>query len=490
MRLWEVSSGREVRRFEEQGVKSICFSPDGLYALSGGRDGTVRLREVSSGWQRRCFEVDNASQVYLSGDGRCALSLGRDRTLHLSTIFYPAMDWRAITPYPRFASIKLVASLSVEQDQFRRLLQTAKNFIDQGVFQEAHRLLREGQSIAGYERNREILGLLNLAGVRGQARRTRLRNAWCLFILEAHTDWVTSVCFSRDGCNALSGGRDSTVRLWEVSSGRELRRFEAFARYNSWVTSVCFSPDGHYALSAGVAEGLSVGREINFWDAGDTTPWLWEVSSGRKLRCFEGHTNQVTSICFFPEGRYALSGSKDKTLRLWEVASGREVRRFEGHTNWVTSVCCSPEGRYALSGGLDGTVRLWEVSSGRELWCIEGSTLWVCFSSDGCYALSGGLDGTVRLWEVSSGRELRYFEGHTSLMNSVGFSPDGRYAPLLGGGYCLWEVARRGELRCFETHTDRVTSFCFSPDGRYALWGTTDNTAHLWEVDWNCEFNQ
>ena len=74
------------------------------------------------------------------------------------------------------------------------------------------------------------------------------------------------------------------------------------------------------------------------------------MASGQELRCFEGHTDCVMSVCFSPDGRYALSGSNDKTLRLWEVASGKELRRFEGHTTDVNSVCFSPDGRYALSG--------------------------------------------------------------------------------------------------------------------------------------------
>jgi len=93
----------------------------------------------------------------------------------------------------------------------------------------------------------------------------------------------------------------------------------------------------------------------------DKTIRLWEVTTGKELRRFEGHSSWVTSVAFSPDGRYILSGSKDKTLKLWEVSTGRELRRFEGHSDSVNSVAFSPDGRYILSGSSDSTIRLWEL---------------------------------------------------------------------------------------------------------------------------------
>jgi hypothetical protein len=89
-------------------------------------------------------------------------------------------------------------------------------------------------------------------------------------------------------------------------------------------------------------------------------------------------------------------------MRLWDVATGQCLRTFTGHTGWVNSVALSDDGRFALSGGLEGTVRLWDVATGQCLRSFEGHTEevdWVALSREGQFALSmSSRDQTVRSW--------------------------------------------------------------------------------------------
>ena len=86
---------------------------------------------------------------------------------------------------------------------------------------------------------------------------------------------------------------------------------------------------------------------------------LWEVATGRCLCTFAGHAGAVTSVCLGLDGRYALSGGTDRTLKLWEASSGQCLRTFAGHLDAVTAVAMSADGRFALSGSADRTLKLW-----------------------------------------------------------------------------------------------------------------------------------
>ncbi len=244
-----------------------------------------------------------------------------------------------------------------------------------------------------------------------------------------------------------------------------------FVGHTEAVSSVAFSHDGRQALSG----------------SGDKTLKLWEIASGRLVRTFEGHINTVKCVAFSPDGRLALSGSYYNTLKLWEIASGRMVRRFKGHSWGVFSVAFSPDGHQTLSGSRDNSLKLWDTASGRLLRTFVGHTngVWsVAFSPDGRQALSGSSDKTLKLWETASGRLVRTFEGHTKDVKSVAFSPDGRYA--LSGSVDktlkLWEIATGRLVRTFKGHTKPVYSVAFSPDGRRALSGSRDKTLKLWEI--------
>jgi WD40 repeat protein len=286
--------------------------------------------------------------------------------------------------------------------------------------------------------------------------------------MSGHSGWIVSVAFSPDGQYALSGSWDNTLKLWDISSGKEIRTLSG---HSSSVESVAFSPDGKYALS-----GFS-----------NKTFTLWDLSSGKEIKTLSGHSGWVVSVAFSPDGKYVLSGSLDKTLKLWDLSNGKEIKSMKGHSDYVKSVAFSPDGKYALSGSSDKTLKLWDLSSGKEIKTMKGHSEYVnsvAYSPDGKYALSGSDDNTLKLWNISSGKEIRTLSGHSSSVESVVFSPDGKYA--LSGSWDstlkLWDLSSGKEIRSMKGHSDRVESVAFSPNGKYAISGSSDKTLKLWDL--------
>src|SRR5262249_15619858 len=122
---------------------------------------------------------------------------------------------------------------------------------------------------------------------------------------------------------------------------------------------------GTVQRSVVVASFAEISREV---------PRRTAAVARQEAPAFSGHTGSVWCLTFAPDGKRALSGGDDRTLRLWDVAGGKELRRFEGHRDDVTAVAFSPDGRLAASGSRDRTVRVWELDSGRERARLAGHT--------------------------------------------------------------------------------------------------------------------
>lgn len=290
-----------------------------------------------------------------------------------------------------------------------------------------------------------------------------------------------SFAFSPDGRIIVTANFEkNTVRLWDAATGAETRRLDGV-----WVA---FSPDGNSILTVNTTLYKN-GRKLN----DDNVARLWDISTGKLLRSFAGHSGTVSSLTFSPDGRFVLTGSHDNTARLWDAATGQEIRRFEGHSDAVVSVGFSYDGRFALTrsqypyhrdSSKDRSVRLWDAATGKEIRRFEKADYPVAFSRDGRFLLAGATDkeATAVLLDTATGEEVRRFD---KASNPVGLSPDDRFILTIANhaAAVLWDAASGQRIQIFGRSSSSIQSVAFSPDGQQVLAGSWDrSSAQLWSM--------
>jgi WD40 repeat protein len=337
--------------------------------------------------------------------------------------------------------------------------------------------------------------LLAVGGNDGAVYLLDLRTGKAVRRLVGPAEQASALAFSPDGKLLASGrdfdyprkhGQDNPIQLWDVATGRELRRLVG---HKDTVLSLAFSPDG---------KTLASGAERY-----DGTLRLWDVATGKERLSLKGH-GEVRSVAFSPDGKEIATSGMDRTIRLWDPAIGRELRRLIGHQADVMAVAFSPDGRLLASGGFDRTLRLWDPGAGKQLRRIEldeaGNARTrtsasrfrinrgfaaVAFSPDSKTLAAAGRDHTLRLFDAATGDEVRPVPGQFDAVDAVAFSPDGGRVWTMAGDRNLraWETATGKEARALESSAGLPLCVAFSANGKLAATGgEQDRAAHVWDL--------
>ena len=152
--------------------------------------------------------------------------------------------------------------------------------------------------------------------------------------------------FSPDGNKIVSTQhvtRDKTALIWDALLGKEVLKLEG---HTEEVVSANFSPDGKKIVTA----------------SDDSTARIWDADSGKELKQLE-HTWRVASPKFSPDGkRIVTAGRGSNIIRIFDAESGKELQKFEELSRGVQAAAFSPDGKKIVTASWDNTARIWDLS--------------------------------------------------------------------------------------------------------------------------------
>ncbi|WOO78624.1 Transcriptional repressor rco-1 [Vanrija pseudolonga] len=232
-------------------------------------------------------------------------------------------------------------------------------------------------------------------------------------LLQGHMQEIYSLDFSRDGRFLVSGSGDKSARVWDIEKGVCVfdLRIEDFIHnehgpIDAGITSVALSPDGKLVAAGSL----------------DTMVRVWNVQTGQQVERLKGHKDSVYSVAFSPDGKCLVSGSLDRTLRVWDLTQtkraldgngpsskdaaekggfGSCASTLNGHKDYVLSVAISPDGRWVVSGSKDRSIQFWDIHSGQAQFMLQGhknSVISIDLARSGGLLASGSGDCHARIW--------------------------------------------------------------------------------------------
>ncbi|KCZ70864.1 WD40 repeat-containing protein [Candidatus Methanoperedens nitroreducens] len=286
--------------------------------------------------------------------------------------------------------------------------------------------------------------------------------------LKGHTRGVWEVAVTPDCRLAVSASADTTVRVWNLDSGKCTATLKG---HTGPVFGVAVTADGRLAVSA----------------SADTTVRVWNLDSGKCTATLIGYSGPVVGVAVTADGRLAVSASADTTVRVWNLDSGKCTATLKGHTGPVVGVAVTADGRLAVSASYDSTMRVWNLNSGECTAILKGHTgpvVGVAVTADGRLAVSASADKTVRVWNLDSGKCTATLEGHTGLIVRVAVTADGRLAVSASADKTVrvWNLDSGECIATLKGHTGEVWGVAVTADCRLAVSASADNTMRVWNI--------
>jgi RNA polymerase sigma factor (sigma-70 family) len=272
---------------------------------------------------------------------------------------------------------------------------------------------------------------------------------------------VTVVAFSPDGKMVATAGADKTIRLWELSTGKAIKKLTVTGE----PTALTFTADGKRIVSG----------------SGDGSVKAWNAENGELVWNTNALRGEKIAIAASPDGARVATGGNN-VIFVIDTATGKIFLGMKTIQN-VRGLAFSPDGKLLASAGKEGNIHLWDPPTGKQIQTLKGGDCnSIAFAPKGD-AIAVAEDKGLRLFDIQNGKE-KFHRDSKEVVRAVAYSPDGKTLASVGDDRVvrLWDAATGKEQRQFGDVQGKLASVAFSPNGRRLVTAGADGTAMVWDL--------
>lgn len=289
----------------------------------------------------------------------------------------------------------------------------------------------------------------------------------CKTTLKGHESYINVVKFSNDSNYCISGSKDQSIILWNPFKSLLIKQYTGL--HNGQVLDLAVTLDNSIIASVG----------------GDKIVFVWDVETGKSIKRFAGHDARVNTVAFNKEDSVVVSGSYDGTVKFWDMKQSKNkcLDTINNFKDSVSKVIVSGYNIYA--GGIDGYIRQIDLRAGEITSDYIGEAIvGMDITADKKSLIVSNLDNSVRLINLAIGDELSTYTGHSAENYMIGckLSKDNSFfvTGSEDGDACVYHFLDAEPVGRLIGHKGCVTSVDVSRKNGEVLTGSHDGTLKLW----------
>ena len=277
------------------------------------------------------------------------------------------------------------------------------------------------------------------------------------------------VFFSADGKTLVTACRDNQVRVFDVSTGKQVRA----RKYG--------------------AGGALLGANRLVERIDNKGVQVWDLTEERMLQLLEGAPVRGRSALSRDGKLMAAADTDSRQVQMFDVASGKRQHALPDGLGGASELLFSPDGESLVAANYDNDIRIWKTRSGelvRKIEDMTGAMFTAQFTPDGKQLVMAGLDETVYVLDGATFQKLRSYKGHGETIAALAVSPDGKM--IVTGGFdvsttrnpvkvVFWDAASGKILKTVRA-PHRVMSLAFSPDSQWVAMTAGDKEISLFRA--------